>query len=314
MKYKSDLQEFAVFSKVVETKSFSAAARSFDTTTSAVSKRIAKLEQRLGVRLLSRTTRRVSLTEAGAALYAHALRILADVAEAEDAVARLGGSIRGTLRVSAPTIGERHVASLLPRLLAAHPDLRVEMSLTDCFVNLAEEGLDCAVRIGALGDSALVGVRIGDVESAVCASPSYLAARGTPRTTNPPPDARVHPLPPISMAREWRFRGEDMRELSVPVTGRLLLNSGAAIATASIAGAGVARLPLFLVEDALAGGGTSSSRCLRDWRRRSHPRLHVVYASTPSRDSEAIRAFIKLMRSSCTVGREVQADTLKRRR
>ncbi|HVJ91199.1 MAG TPA: LysR family transcriptional regulator, partial [Labilithrix sp.] len=136
MRQQSDLQELAVFSKVVETKSFSAAARSFDTTTSAVSKRIARLEQRLGVRLLSRTTRRVSLTEAGASLYAHALRILADVAEAEDAVARLGGSIRGTLRISAPTIlGEREVASLIPQLLAAHPDLRVEMSLTDRFVN-----------------------------------------------------------------------------------------------------------------------------------------------------------------------------------
>jgi DNA-binding transcriptional LysR family regulator len=300
VRQQSDLQELAVFSKVVETKSFSAAARSFDTTTSAVSKRIARLEQRLGVRLLSRTTRRVSLTEAGASLYAHALRILADVAEAEDAVARLGGSIRGTLRISAPTIlGEREVASLIPQLLAAHPDLRVEMSLTDRFVNLAEEALDCAVRVGALGDSSLVGVRIGEVGSAVCAAPSYLASRGTPRV---PHDLAMHEcirFSLISMAREWRFRGEDKRELSVPVTGRLVLNSGAAIATACVAGAGVARLPLFLVEDALARG--ELVEVLRDWKTKPSP-VHVVYASTPQ-VTPKLRAFIDLMRSSFSVGK-----------
>ncbi|MDF2695031.1 MAG: Transcriptional regulator, LysR family protein, partial [Labilithrix sp.] len=138
-----------IFSKVVETKSFSAAARSEGTTTSAISKRIASLEQRLGVRLLSRTTRRVSLTEAGATLYARTARILTELADAEDAVSRLGRGVRGTLRVSAPTIfGEHHVASVVPQLLAAHPELRVELSLSDRMVNLAEEGFDCAVRIG----------------------------------------------------------------------------------------------------------------------------------------------------------------------
>jgi DNA-binding transcriptional LysR family regulator len=300
MRQQSDLQELAVFAKVVETKSFSAAARSFDTTTSAVSKRIARLEERLRVRLLSRTTRRVALTEPGATLYAHALRILADVAEAEDAVSRLGGSVRGTLRFSAPSIfGERHVAPLLPRLLAAHPDLRIDMSLTDRFVNLAEEAHDCAVRIGALEDSTLVGVRIGEIASAVCASPSYLASRGTPRT---PHDLAAHEcirFSLISMAREWRFVGEDKRETSVPVTGRLVLNSGAAIATAAIAGAGMARLPLFLVEDALARG--ELVEVLREWKTKPAP-LQIVYASTPT-VSPKLRAFIDLMRSSCTVGK-----------
>ncbi len=299
MRQQSDLQGLAVFSKVVEMKSFSAAARAVGTTTSAVSKRIAGLEQHLGVRLLARTTRKVALTEAGTALYAHALRILADLAEAEDAVARLGGSVRGTLRVSGPVIfGERHIAPVLPKLLARHPDLRVELSLTDRYVNLAEEGLDCAVRIGSLGDSSLIAVRIGEVDAAVCASPAYLADRGTPTT---PHELAAHDclrFSLIAMSREWRFRGPEGVDFTVPVSGKLSSNNGAAIAAAVVAGAGIARLPLFLVEDSIARGDIVE--ILRDFKTKSSP-IHVVYASSPQ-DSPKIRAFIDLMRGSCRVG------------
>jgi len=295
VRQQSDLQEFAVFSKVVETKSFSSAARSFDTTTSAVSKRISKLEERLGVRLLSRTTRRVSLTEAGTALYAHAVRILAEVAEAEDAVAKFGGGVRGTLRISAPTIfGERHVTPLIPRLLAKYPDLRVEMSLSDRFVNLTEEGIDCAVRIGALGDSSLVAVKIGEVGSAIVASPAYLAKRGTPKTPHDLVGHECIRFSLVSMAREWRFlNNNNGKESSVPVTGRLVLNSGYAITTAAIAGGGVGHLPLFLVEDALKSG--ELVELLSDFRTKPSP-LHVLYAKTPQL-SPKLKAFVDLMRA-----------------
>jgi DNA-binding transcriptional LysR family regulator len=296
VRQQSDLQELAIFSKVVEARSFSAAARAFDTTTSAISKRIAKLEKRLRVRLLARTTRHVSPTDAGTALYGHALRILADVADAEAAIARIGGSVRGTLRVSAPTIfGEHHVAPLLPRLLAAHPDLRIEMSVTDRFVNLAEEELDCAVRIGTLSDSNLIGVRIGEVQALVCASPSYLERRGTPTT---PHDLGTHECirySRVSMAREWRFRTEAGGETSVPVTGRLMLNSGSAMAAATIAGGGVARLPMFLIEDALARGDLVE--VLAPWKTKPAP-VHVVYPSTPL-VAPKLRAFIDVLGASC---------------
>lgn len=289
----------AIFSKVVETQSFSAAARSFDTTTSAVSKRIAGLEQRLGVRLLSRTTRRVSLTEAGAAFYAHTLRILADLAEAEDAVARLGGNVRGTLRVSGPVIfGDRHISPIIPKLLAMHPELRVELSLSDRYVNVAEENLDCAIRIGALGDSSLIAVRIGQVAPVVCASPGYLEAHGTPRT---PQELVTHDcirFSLISMAREWRFAAKDGREFSVPVAGRFVVNDGAAIASAVAAGGGIARLPLFLVEDLLARGDLVE--ILHDWKTKPSP-IHIVHASTPH-VAPKLRVFIDLMRETCTVG------------
>ena len=312
MRQESDLQGLAVFAKVVDARSFSGAARAFGTTTSAVSKRVAKLEERLRVRLLSRTTRRIALTEAGAELYAHAVRIVAEVAEAEDAVAKLGGNVRGTLRVSAPVIfGERHVAALVPSLLAAHPDLRIEMSVTDRYVNLAEEGFDCAVRIGALGDSSLVAVRIGEVESAVCASPAYLAARGTPKA---PHDLAAHEclrFSLISAAREWRFRGPDMRELSVPVTGRLTMNSGGALLTAAIAGAGVSRLPMFLVEEALARGDLVE--VLAAFKTKPSP-IHIMYASTPHVPPK-LRVFVDGLRRSCTVGAPARApERTKRRR
>jgi DNA-binding transcriptional LysR family regulator len=294
VRQQSDLQELALFSKVAETKSFSAAARSFDTSTSAISKRVKSLERRLGVRLFERTTRRVALTDAGSTLYTHTLRILAHVAEAEDAVAEVGGSVRGTLRISAPAIyGERHVATRIPRLLAEHPDLRVELSLGDRFVNLAEEGFDCAVRIGNLADSSLVAIRIDEVDPIVCASPAYLARRGTPRT---PHDLTAHDcihfsLVPVS--REWRFRERSGRELSVPVTGRFVLNSGSAMAAVAIAGAGIAHLPRFLVETAIARGDLVE--LLADFRTAPSP-VHILHTSTTLVPPK-LRAFVEMMRT-----------------
>lgn len=297
MRQQSDLQELAVFSKVVERQSFSAAARAFDTTTSAVSKRVAGLEQRLGVRLLSRTTRRVALTEAGTTFYSHALKILADVAEAEDAVARLGGNVRGTLRVSGPVIfGEQYIAPIVPTLLEAHPELRVELSLTDRYVNLAEENVDCAVRIGALGDSSLVAVKIGEVESVVSASPAYFRARPAPKT---PQDLAAHDclrFSLVSTAREWRFRGRDGKDFSVPVSARFTVNNGAAMAAAIAAGGGIARLPRFLVEEHLAKG--ELVEVLADWRTPPSP-VHIVHASA-AQVAPKLRVFIDAMRGACT--------------
>jgi DNA-binding transcriptional LysR family regulator len=299
MRQQSDLHGLAVFSRVVETKSFSAAARSLETTTSAVSKRIATLEEHLGVRLLTRTTRRVSLTEAGTTFYAHVNRILSELAEAETAVARLGGGVRGTLRLSAPVIfGERHVAPLIAGLLERHPELRVDLSLSDRFVNLAEESIDAAVRIGALGDSSLIGVRIGDIDSAVVASKAYLEEHGTPLT---PADLAMHQCVRYTLtsaAREWRFRSDD-GEQSVPVTGRLQLNNGAAIASAVATGAGLARLPYFLVDEQIARG--ELVEVLKAWKPKPSP-IHVVHQGTRA-TLPKVRAFIEVMQRSCRIAR-----------
>lgn len=286
----------AVFVRVVEESSFSAAARAFDTTTSAVSKSIARLESRLGARLLTRTTRRVALTDVGSALYANAVRILAEVAEAENTVARIGGGVRGTLRLSVPVMfGEHHVAPLIPRLLAEHTELRVELSLNDRFINLTEESIDAAIRIGELADSSLVAIRIGETESVVCAAPSYLAERGTPRT---PHDLSTHDCLRYALvpsAREWRFRERDGRDFSVAVSGRLQVNHGAALTRAAVGAAGIARLPYFMAEEALDSGDLVE--VLAEWKTKPSP-IHVVHASS-SQTPPKVRAFVSLMKGAC---------------
>lgn len=249
-----DLLDLRLFATVVECRSFSAAARAVRTTTSAASKRIARLERRLGARLLERTTRRVVPTEAGAAFYERAARILADMEEAEKEVATMGGTPQGTLRVNGPVIlGERHLAPLLPPFLDRHPAVRIELSLSDAFVNLLAERFDVALRVGPLADSTLVRSRVGSAASLVVAAPSYLARAGRPAH---PRDLARHSclrFSHVPAAREWRFRGP-RGEVPVRVAGNLEVNHGGAMREAAIAGAGIARLPDFLVADALRVG------------------------------------------------------------
>ncbi len=249
-----ELADLALFARVVEERSFSAAARAIGATTSAASKRVSRLEERLGARLFERTTRRVVPTDAGAAFYARASRILSDLDEAENELATLGGKPRGTLRISAPVIlGERHLAPLLPAFLARHAQLRIELSLSDHFVNLLAERIDVALRVGALVDSSLVKKRVGSAASVVVAAPSYLERAGYPET---PMDLARHNCvrySQISAAREWRFMRRG-KEISVPLVGNVEVNHGGAMREAVLAGVGIARLPDFLVADGLRTG------------------------------------------------------------
>lgn len=250
-----DVGELAAFVRVVEAHSYSAAARQLGATTSALSKRVVRLESALGVRLLERTTRRLAPTEAGAVLYEHCVQILEALGEAERAATRLGGGARGTLRVSAPVIfGELHVAPLVPALLARHPELRIHLALSDRFVDLVDEGFDLALRVGRLADSSLAARRLGRVPAIVCASPAYLERRGVPRE---PADLAGHECLRYSLAgvgREWRLRGADGKERAFATSGRCSINHGGAMREATIGGVGLAQLPLFLVADALRAG------------------------------------------------------------
>ena len=243
-----------IFARVVETRSFTAAARSLDTTTSAVSKRIARLEERLGARLVERTTRRVSPTDAGVAFYERCARILADIDDAEVAVARFGREPRGTLRVSMPVIfGELHMAPLVPEFAARFPEVRLDLSLSDRMVNMLEEGFDMSVRISSMNDSSLVARKIGNAWGVVVASPAYLKKNGTPKV---PSDLSAHECIRYSLItaqRDWRFRVRG-RDVSIPVRSRLQMNHGGAIREAAIAGLGLARLPHFAVARALREG------------------------------------------------------------
>lgn len=287
-----DLGSLSVFVRVVEQRSLTSAARSLDVTTSSISKRIAKLEERLGVRLLERTTRRVRLTEAGQGFYERCIAILRAVEDAEAAVTSIGGEPRGTLRVSVPVIfGERHLAPLLPSLLERHPHLRLDVSLSDRFVSLVEEGYDVAVRIGKLADSTLKVKTLATIREWVVASPSYLERRGVPRT---PADLADHDCIRYSLLpaqREWRFR-RGKRVETPPVGGRLMMSHGGAICEAAIAGAGIARLPSFIADEAIASGALRT--VLDEWT--SEGQVVAVYPAG-RQPQPKVQAFVRFLAS-----------------
>jgi|HigsolmetaAR203D_1030402.scaffolds.fasta_scaffold00272_21 DNA-binding transcriptional LysR family regulator len=241
------LTAMEAFVRVVETGSFTRAAGQLRLSRAMVSKYVQELENRLGVRLLNRTTRRLSLTEAGAAYYERCARIVADAAEADQVAARLNLSPQGLLKINAPmSFGTRHLAPAIPDFIAAYPAISVEMTQNDHLVDLLEEGYDVAVRIGRLADSSLVARRIAPCRLVICASPAYLDRRGRPRhpddladhdclgyTYSPPPDV-------------WRLSGPD-GERQVRISGPFRANNGDTLRAAALAGLGLAIQPTFIV-------------------------------------------------------------------
>lgn len=241
------LTGMAVFAKVVETGTFTGAARAMGLSKGAVSKQIAKLEDRLGARLLNRTTRRSSLTEVGAAFYERCRRIVAEAEEAELAVTRLHAEPRGTLRVNLPmSFGMIHMAYALPDFMAAYPEISLDVTLDDRVVNVVDEGYDVVIRITELPDSSLIARRIAPFRIATCASPAYWDAHGRPRH---PDDLRGHACllySYLSNLNEWRYRGPD-GPFAVRVDGPMRGNNGDLLRSAAVAGRGVVRSPTFIV-------------------------------------------------------------------
>lgn len=250
------LDELGLFVRVAEMGSITAAARSLNVSLSVASQRLKRLEQRLGVRLFYRTTRRLKLTPEGAVLLEQGRPLLEDLDALTTGLARAGREISGTLRVTMPAaFGRRYVSPLLPRFLARHPALDVHMIVADQMLDLAREGLDLAIRIGALEDSSLVSRKIATNRRILCAAPSYLRRHGTPRT---PEDLASHAClvlwgrnGPID---SWSLRGADGREHVVHVRGRLQSNSGEVIRDAVLAGEGIALLSTWHVCDDLRTG------------------------------------------------------------
>ncbi len=250
-----DLAALLVFARVIQRRSFTAAARELDTSTSAVSKRIARLEQQVGALLLTRTTRQVSPTEAGLALYQRCLRILREVEDAELLVAGLSDVPRGLLRVSAPVyFGEVHVAPLLAELLKAYPELRLELSLSDRFVDLVAEGFDLAVRIGKTSGATLVTRTLCKVPAIACAAPAYLERRGTPLEPRALLNHDCLRYTQSLHPHVWHFREPKGEVLPIPVTGSFDSDHCGALREAAITGLGVLFLPWFYVAEALERG------------------------------------------------------------
>ena len=240
-----------VFAKVVEARSFTAAARELGLSKSAVSKQITALENRLGARLLNRTTRKLSLTEAGEVYFERAQRIMQEVGEAEHAVTHLADAVRGRLRVNAPmSFGILHIAPALADFHAAFPELEVAMDLNDRFVDLVEEGYDVAVRIGALAGTSLIARRLADARHVLCASPSFIARYGRPEA--PADLARLPHLRYAIPAVREHVRFADGSE--VGVDGPLISNNGDVLVQAAASGVGIAALPSFIAQPYLRDG------------------------------------------------------------
>ncbi len=251
-----ELDDLRAFVAVVEAGGFSRAAARLGLAKSIVSRRVSRLEASLGARLLARTTRGVSPTEAGAAFHARGVRVLAELDEAREEVAGREGGVAGTLRIAAPlSFGTAHLAPALARFAAEHPRVALDVAYGDRLVDLVAERFDAAVRIGTLAASSLVARRIAPVRLAAVASPAYVGRRGAPER---PEDLAAHDCLVYSAAPDggeaWRFRGGRGGLVSVRPHGRFRADNGEALLAAALEGLGVAVLPTFLAGGALGSG------------------------------------------------------------
>lgn len=249
------LAALRVFERVSLLGSLSAAARDLGLSTTTASRLIADLEAELGVRLINRTTRRLSLTEAGREVAIRARATLDDIEEMRDAALGLHGETRGLIRVSCSNVlGHSRITRLIPKFLAAHPHVTIEYDLTSRYtVGVVEERYDVAIRFGEQTDSALIARHLGDVRNHVCATPAYFAAHGRPRH---PDDLRAHNCVLTMYARRlgyWPFRGPH-GDIDAPVRGRAATNTIEAVFQMTLAGFGIGNLPGLLVDEALADG------------------------------------------------------------
>lgn len=287
-----DLVALKAFVSVVETGGFNRAADQLRASSAAVSRRISGLESALGVKLLNRTTRQIDLTEAGKEFYADVVRILESLEEAEEKIQTGRETIKGNLRIAAPlSFGIGRIAPILPAFMKQHPELKVHLQLDDRFTDLVAEGVDVALRIGALTDSTLVATRLASIPRVFCASTEYLAVHGEP---NKPEDLRRHNCLHYSLlsSREnWSFNTAG-RTYDIEISGSLTTNNGDILKEAAIQGLGVTMAPTFIVEDALQDGRLRI--ILEDYS----PEAFGLYAVRPSRHftPARVRAMIEYLR------------------
>ncbi len=249
------LESMQTFTEVVNHSGFAAAGRHLGQSRSVVNKLVAQLEQDLGVQLLQRTTRRVSPTDMGRAYYERCVDILAEVKAAELAVSQMQAEPKGTLRINAPmSFGTMHLAAAIAHFMHRYPDIQVQMTLSDRFIDLIEEGFDVTLRIAeAAEEESLISHEIAPIRRVICASPSYLEERGVPTH---PDDLRQHKCLKyghLATGSKWHLKGPE-RTYTIPLTCRCYSNNGEVLREGAIAGVGIALLPTFIVGYALQSG------------------------------------------------------------
>ena len=285
------LLEMETFVRVVDAGSISAAAERLDTAKSAVSRRLGELEVRLGVRLLNRTTRRLSLTGAGSEFYERCLTILADVADAEQRIAADEAELSGRMRVAAPlSFGLAHLGPAINQFLRLNPRVTFDIDFNDRQIDLVEEGFDLAIRIARLPDSTLVARRLTGIRHAVCASPTYWDAHGRPKR---PEDLKQHVALRYTNVRQrgWSWTGPGGTRGSVTVPVGLSANNGRYLVHAAAEGHGVVRTPVFIAHEAIEAGALEPVLTEFRW---GDLDAYAVYPPT-RHVSHRVRAFIDFL-------------------
>lgn len=251
------LDAMRCFARVVTSGSYAGAARQLGLTRSAVSKAVSELEQHLGARLLDRTTRRVTPTEAGRAYHERITAILADVEETEAAVSRLHEEPKGLLRINAPmSFGTLYLSSAIAEFMVAYPELRVEAIMNDRFIDPLEEGVDVTVRIGVLRDSSLIARKLAPARRVLAASPDYLERHGVPRTPGDLASHRALYFGHASGPQRWQLQHGGEIE-NVPIDAVLYSNNGDVLHAAAVNGNGITLLPTFILGPDIAAGRLS---------------------------------------------------------
>lgn len=280
--------EIEAFVAIATLRNFGAAATSLGMTASAISRKLQSLEARLATRLLHRTTRRITLTEAGQHYLARCEQWLAQLQDADAEMAELRDAVRGCLRVSVPVnFGRLKILPALTEFMDLHPALKVDIDFTDRYVDLLEERIDVAVRVGRLEDSRLVARKLADNQRMLVAAPGYLARHGTPRH---PTDLLQHSCLHFAYYMDgdmWRL-GRDGEWMEIPVSGRLRANNAEALYTAALAGSGIMQSASWIIEQAVADGRLVP--VLPEWQ----PQASQIWAIYPSARylSPKVRAFV----------------------
>ncbi len=283
------------FIAVVEAGQFSAAAERLGLGKSVVSRRVSELEEHLGARLLQRTTRRLALTEAGREFYPRALQLLEDLAEAEQSLSSGQRALGGRIRLAAPlSFGLMHLAPALNDFMKAHPGVMLDLDLDDSQINLIQEGVDLALRIGQLGDSSMIALPLAKIHSLIVASPDYLAHHGTPTTPEALASHQALCYSNLPEPHKWRLSDAEGRQTSVSLPLRLLANNGDLLLQAAIAGLGLCLSPTFIAYRAIQEGKLVP--ILRDYR----VATVTAYAVYPSRRfvPQRVRSLVEFLQGA----------------
>ncbi len=279
-----DLNEIAIFVKVVDAGSFTGAAKSLGLPKSTVSRKITQLEERLAVRLLQRTTRTLSLTDTGTAYYQQCSRIISDVQEANVAVTEMQSKPVGVLRITAPMLfGSRVLSDIVADFLKQNSGIQIDMVLTDQSLDLIQEGIDVAFRVGTLADSSLIARTLGTINLITCASPAYIEKHGMPEH---PKELSQHQILAWNQTKSWDF--DTPETVSINVNPKVKVNDALSLHKLALNDLGIARLPAFLCADDIKSGALVPMMC--NWSVSSAP-IHALYPSNRHL-SVKVRSFV----------------------